>query len=65
MDALNTFMVKEVPNYAVLFKSEHSESRALMLFENYLCCRALLDVLSLRVSHWEHLVKRKPLDVST
>ena len=59
MDALNIFMAKSVPNYAELFKSEHSESQALVLFENYLCYRALLDVLSLRVSRWEHLVKRK------
>ena len=42
-----------------LFKPEHSHSQALVLFESYLCYRTLLDVLSLRNSRWEHLVKRK------
>ena len=59
MDPLNAFMAKSVPRYEDLFKAKHSDKQALMLFENYLCYRALLDVLSLRVSRWENLVKRK------
>lgn len=59
MNSLNSFMAKSLPTYENLFKAEHSDNQALVLFENYLCYRALLDVLSMRASRWEHLVKRK------
>ena len=36
---------------------KHLDEQALLLFEGYLCYRALQDVLSLRTSHWEHLVE--------
>ena len=56
-DSLNSFMAKSLPTYESLFKAGHSDSQALVLFESYICYRALLDVLSLRTSRWELLVK--------
>ncbi|XP_065884313.1 telomeric repeat-binding factor 2-like isoform X2 [Dysidea avara] len=57
MDSLTSFLSHSVPTYKDLFTVRHPENQALLLFENYLCYRALLDVLSLRSSRWEELVK--------
>ena len=56
-DLLTSFKSPTVPVYADLFKVRHSDNQALLLFEDYLCYRALQDVLSLRASRWERLVK--------
>ena len=53
---LTSFRSPTIPTYVDLFKVRHSDDQALLLFEDYLCYRALLDVLSLRTSRWEHLV---------
>ena len=46
-----------IPTYEDLFKIKHSDNQGLLLFEDYLCYRALQDVLSLRESRWEKLVQ--------
>ena len=53
---LTSFRSGTIPTYADLFKVKHSDNQALLLFVDYLCYRALQDVLSLRTSRWEHLV---------
>ena len=46
-----------IPKYADLFNVRHSDEQALLLFENYLCYRALMEyVLSLHTSRWEQLM---------
>ena len=54
---LTSFKCRTIPTYVDLFKVRHSDDQALLLFEDYLCYRALQDVLSLRTSRWEHLVQ--------
>lgn len=55
--SLTGFMSHNVPTYVDLFKVKHSDNEAVILFQSYLCYRALQDVLSLRTSRWEYLVQ--------